>query len=186
MMENFNKSFIRRAFATTSLFPFILIASITLTLSSFLQIRALALSKSEIIFLDPSGKSTPTLLMDIASTPSERERGLMYVKNLPEHSGMLFVFPRERIQSFWMKNCPLSLDMIFVNADREVVGIVTSAEPFSTEPLSVGKPSIYVVELVAGSAKRYGIKVGDKLNFKSEIPKAVDDFSGNKIINKYK
>jgi uncharacterized protein len=180
MVSKIKNFFQNKAFSLNSYVPFIIISLFVGTLAFTLQYRALALSKAEIQFQEPNGELGPKFKMDIASTPAERERGLMYVKSLADKSGMLFIFASEVVQSFWMKNCPLSLDMIFINQANEVVGVIENATPFSTEALKVDKPSIYVVELVAGSAKQYSIDTGDKLIFNSDIPKGVTAFSKKK------
>ena len=78
---------------------------------------------------------------------------------------MIFIFPVESEQSFWMKNTPIPLDMIFINRDRKIVGIVEQATPFSLDPRSVGAPSQYVLEIGGGLAKRNGIEAGDGVRF---------------------
>lgn len=78
---------------------------------------------------------------------------------------MLFVFPRETPQQFWMKNTPLSLDMVFIGSDRHIVGIVADTRPFTTNPLGVAAPSQYVLEVHAGFCARHGIDVGARVDF---------------------
>lgn len=90
----------------------------------------------------------------------------MYRNELGKDEGMLFLFPDERDQSFWMKNTPLSLDIIFMDTRGRVVGIVRDTIPFSTRAVSVGVPSRYVLEVRAGLARRNGIVVGDTARFK--------------------
>jgi len=84
----------------------------------------------------------------------------MYRRDLAPDAGMLFVFPREMPQRFWMKNTPLPLDMVFIGRDRHVVGIVADTRPFSTNPLGVAAPSQFVLELHAGFCARHGINTG--------------------------
>jgi hypothetical protein len=79
--------------------------------------------------------------------------------------GMIFLFATEAPQSFWMKNTPIPLDMIFINRDRKIVGIVEQAAPYSLESRSVATPSQYVLEINGGLAKRHGIKAGDRVRF---------------------
>jgi uncharacterized membrane protein (UPF0127 family) len=86
---------------------------------------------------------------------------------MPEDAGMLFVFPETEIHSFWMKNTPLTLDMIFIDEHREIVGIVESATPFSTASRSVGKPSRYVLEVNGGFTAKHGIKTGQPVELPS-------------------
>jgi uncharacterized membrane protein (UPF0127 family) len=79
---------------------------------------------------------------------------------------MLFVFVISELQSFWMKNTPLSLDIMFVNENKEIVKIHKSTTPYSKESLPSEKKSMYVVEVIAGFSDKYGIKEGDKIDFK--------------------
>ena len=106
-----------------------------------------------------------TIPVEIANTPATRESGLMYRNDLGADAGMLFLFPNDEDLQFWMKNTPLPLDMVFIDAARVVVGIVADARPFSTQARGVGKPSRYVLEVHAGFCARHGIAPGDTLDF---------------------
>jgi len=106
-----------------------------------------------------------SFVVEVADTPSKREMGLQYRRDLAADRGMIFLFPAESQQSFWMKNTPLSLDMIFINRERKIVGIVEQTVPFSLDPRSVGAPSQYVLEINGGLAKRHAIKAGDAVRF---------------------
>jgi len=103
--------------------------------------------------------------VEIADTPAKRELGLQYRKELATERGMIFLFPAESQQTFWMKNTPLPLDMIFINRERKIVGIVEQAVPFTLEPRSVNGPSQYVLEINGGLSKHHGIKAGDTVRF---------------------
>ena len=103
--------------------------------------------------------------VEIADTPSKRALGLQYRRDLAPDRGMIFLFPVESIQSFWMKNTPLPLDMIFINRDLKIVGIVEQTVPFSLDSRSVNAPSQFVLEINGGLAKRHGINAGDRVRF---------------------
>jgi uncharacterized protein len=103
--------------------------------------------------------------VEVADTPGKREMGLMYRTDLADDRGMIFLFPNESQQSFWMKNTPLTLDMIFIGRDRKVVGIVEQATPFSLEPRTVEGKSQFVLEINGGLSKRHGFKAGDSVQF---------------------
>ncbi len=92
-------------------------------------------------------------------------QGLMYRTNLGADAGMLFLFPKESEQSFWMKNTPTALDMIFINSSRQIVGIINDAQPFTLAPRSVGLPSRYVLEVHAGYAAKHRIAAGQGVDF---------------------
>jgi uncharacterized protein len=103
--------------------------------------------------------------VEVADTPAKRTLGLQYRKELADDRGMIFLFPAETQQSFWMKNTPLPLDMIFINAERKIVGIVEQTTPFSLDSRSVAAPSQFVLEINGGLAKRHGIRAGDSVRF---------------------
>jgi uncharacterized membrane protein (UPF0127 family) len=106
-----------------------------------------------------------TFGVEIADTAAKRELGLQYRRDLPADRGMIFLFTHEADQTFWMKNTPIALDMIFINAQRQIVGIAEEATPFSLDPRSVGRPSRFVLEINGGLSRRYGIKPGDSVRF---------------------
>ena len=103
--------------------------------------------------------------VEVADTPAKREMGLMYRTDLADDRGMIFLFPSESQQSFWMKNTPRSLDMIFISRDRKIVGIVEQTTPFSLEPRSVEGKSQFVFEINGGLSKRHGFTAGDSVQF---------------------
>jgi len=104
--------------------------------------------------------------IEVAATPAERERGLMYRSSLADGRGMLFVFDEDRNHSFWMKNTLIPLDMLFIARDGTVVGIHANATPLSTANIAVGKPSRYVLEVPGGWAARHGIAAGTQVEFR--------------------
>lgn len=106
-----------------------------------------------------------TVNVEVADSASKRALGLQYRRDLGEDQGMLFLFPAPSVQTFWMKNTPLSLDMIFIARDHKIVGIIHEAIPFSTTTLSVAAPSQFVLEVKGGLSRRLGIEVGDPVRF---------------------
>ncbi|MDP2602433.1 MAG: DUF192 domain-containing protein [Deltaproteobacteria bacterium] len=113
--------------------------------------------------------------VEVADTPTKRELGLQYRKELAADRGMIFLFPAPSLQSFWMKNTPLPLDMIFIGSDRKIAGIVEQTVPFSLEPRSVGAPSQFVLEINGGLSKRLGIRAGDAVRFEGLPPDSVKE-----------
>ena len=111
--------------------------------------------------------------VEIADTVDTRARGLMYRKDLAPDAGMLFLFPTETLQNFWMKNTPLPLDMIFISANHRIVGIVANTRPFSTDPRVVEGPSKYVLEVNAGFSAKHGIVAGDQVEFVGPVSEGV-------------
>ncbi|MDB5634396.1 MAG: hypothetical protein JWR49_3251 [Tardiphaga sp.] len=101
--------------------------------------------------------------VEMATTDKERETGLMYRKELADGRGMLFDFTPEQQVSMWMKNTFLSLDMIFIRADGRILRIAENTEPQSTKIIPSGGPAKGVLEVIAGTAKKYGIVPGDQI-----------------------
>jgi uncharacterized membrane protein (UPF0127 family) len=114
-----------------------------------------------------------TFQVEVADTPAKRELGLQYRRDLPPDRGMIFLFSAESEHSFWMKNTPIPLDMIFISKDLKIVGIVEQAVPFSTESRSVPGASQFVLEINGGLSKRYGIKAGDTVQFHGLSPESI-------------
>ena len=123
---------------------------------------ALAAPKLEPLTFETSG-GPRIFQIEVADTPQQRQVGLMYRRSMPEDHGMLFDFGRPQEVSMWMENTYVSLDMVFVGADGRVTRIAENTEPLSTRIISSDGPARYVVELLAGSAKRIGLKPGDKV-----------------------
>jgi len=96
--------------------------------------------------------------------PKTIENGLMFVKSLPRDLGALFCMPETKIHRFWMKNTFVSLDMIFLDANFNVVGFVENTIPHDLSPHYVNHPSKYVIEIKSGFVKRRDIKVDDIIN----------------------
>lgn len=108
--------------------------------------------------------------VEVARSPRQIQRGLMYRQHLPPDSGMLFVFSREKVQSFWMKNTLIPLDMIFVTAEMEVAGVVENAQPETITSRTIGKPSQFVVEVNSGFARKHNIAAGTRVRFENVQP----------------
>jgi uncharacterized protein len=103
--------------------------------------------------------------VEIADTDATREKGLMFRKSLPEGQGMLFDFHEEQPVGFWMQNTYIPLDMIFIRGDGSILRIAENTEPLSTRIIPSGGPVRAVLELIGGSARKFGIAPGDKVAF---------------------
>lgn len=99
----------------------------------------------------------------LALERQQQRRGLMFVRDLPERRGMLFVYDDEALLSMWMKNTFIPLDILFVRADLTIASIAENTEPQSLRSISASEPVRYVLELNAGSSRRFGIRPGDRL-----------------------
>jgi uncharacterized membrane protein (UPF0127 family) len=121
-------------------------------------------AQPRLVLESPSGRSSAVRL-EIARTPAELERGLMFRREMGSDDGMLFVFGETADHTFWMKDTYLPLDMIFMDAGGTVVGIVEGAEPLTTTPRRVGAPSRYVLEVNGGWSAAHGVAAGDRARF---------------------
>jgi uncharacterized membrane protein (UPF0127 family) len=117
------------------------------------------------VTVSTQGNRQVVFQVEVADTPAKREMGLQYRRELADDRGMIFIFAGESPQTFWMKNTPIPLDMIFIDRQRKIVGIVAETVPFSLDPRSVGIPSQYVLEIKGGLTKRLGIRAGDAVRF---------------------
>ena len=101
--------------------------------------------------------------VEMATTPEERSKGLMFRRELPQGQGMLFDFEGEGPLAMWMRNTYISLDMIFIRADGRIARIAENTVPMSETTIPSGAPVKAVLELIAGTAKRLGIAPGDRV-----------------------
>ena len=101
--------------------------------------------------------------VELATNDAERERGLMFRKELPEGHGMLFDFKEERPVAFWMHNTYIPLDMIFIRANGTILRIAENTEPMSDRLVPSGGPVRAVLEVIAGTAEKLGIAPGDRV-----------------------
>lgn len=122
------------------------------------------------VLLDSAFGGQAAVEVEIAVTPDETQRGLMWRRELPAGKGMLFIFDEEQDHSFWMKNTLIPLDMIYIGADLRVAGVVENAEPRTLTGRSVGRPSRYVLEVPGGWAAKAGVRAGGKV--KLDVPVA--------------
>lgn len=98
-----------------------------------------------------------------ARTAAEQAQGLMHRRHLPADHAMLFDLGGSRLAVFWMRETPLSLDIVFVRDGGEIARIQERAEPYSEALISSGEPVRWVLEVLGGTAERLGIAAGDRL-----------------------
>ena len=120
------------------------------------------ISKLEPITLE-SADSVTMLTAEIADTDELRTRGLMFRHFLPEDKAMLFDYETPRPVAMWMKNTNISLDMLFIREDGTIAAIAQDTVPQSLDTISVQEPVKGVLELAAGTVKRLGLRVNDKV-----------------------
>ncbi|MBX3181057.1 MAG: DUF192 domain-containing protein [Polyangiaceae bacterium] len=124
-------------------------------------VTPLALSRGYAHFPEVSG--APRVSLEVAATEPARAQGLMYRTELAPDEGMLFVFPREAPRSFWMRNTCLPLDMLFLDRQGYIVGILEQVPVMNEHPRSVPCPAAFVLEVNAGWVRDHGVKPGQRV-----------------------
>ena len=124
--------------------------------------------EGELTFYSADSVKKVAIDIEIANTDYERELGLMKRKSMGENQGMLFIFPEEKMQAFWMRNTLISLDMIFINAQKEIVTIHKNTKVLSDQSYPSTKPAMYVIEVDAGFSDGHNIKEGDKISWRED------------------
>jgi uncharacterized membrane protein (UPF0127 family) len=116
-----------------------------------------------------SANGAHDFVVETAKTEQEQQRGLMYRTNIPANAGMLFApYPPSgppRAASFWMKNTPSPLDIIFIRADGTIATIAENTTPFSEAPIPSGEPVAAVLEINGGRSAELGISQGDTVTW---------------------
>lgn len=119
--------------------------------------------ETTVSFVNSSGDTLSTIEAAIADDETSRTEGLMNVSDLPQDSGMIFIFDDNRPRSFWMASTPLSLDILFVNEEFEIVRIHRNTSPYSQESIPSERPAKYVVEVNAGYTIDHDINEGNRI-----------------------
>jgi uncharacterized membrane protein (UPF0127 family) len=122
------------------------------------------MSEVTAIFMALDGRRS-SFRLEVADTPLRRERGLMHRKSMETDRGMVFVFPGDDVQTFWMKNTLVPLDMLFIDLNGRVAGVVENARPMTLDARSIGQPTRFVVELNGRTAQSRGIAAGATVVF---------------------
>jgi uncharacterized membrane protein (UPF0127 family) len=117
------------------------------------------------VVLSPAGGQAVRVKVELARDPQEQAKGLMYRDHLEPGWGMLFLNSTPRHLTFWMHNTYIPLDMIFIGADKRVVGAVESAEPLTDDARSVPGESQYVLEVPGGFCARHRVGPGTVVSF---------------------
>jgi len=103
--------------------------------------------------------------VEVAATPEQQERGLMFRRSLAGDRGMIFPYDPPQFVGFWMKNTLIPLDMVFIRADGRIARVAANTTPLSLDPVLSGDLIAAVLELRGGRAAELGIKAGDKVEW---------------------
>jgi uncharacterized membrane protein (UPF0127 family) len=142
----------------------LLISSVTLSLISPRPGHPQELAAQQLQPLEIATRTgVHVFAVELAVTPEQQAKGLMFRRELPEGRGMLFDFQKEQPASFWMKNTYIPLDMIFIRANGRILRVAENTVPLSEALVSSGGPVRAVLEVIAGTAKKLGIAAGDRV-----------------------
>ena len=117
------------------------------------------------VIIHTSAGTVVKVRVEIAATSPQRNLGLMYRRQLPRETGMLFMFDREKKQKFTMRNTFVPLDMIFISREKRIVGWVENTTPMKAGPFQVDRPSSYVLEVNAFFCRENVVSEGDRVSF---------------------
>jgi len=117
------------------------------------------------IFLNASDTVKTKFNIEFAETDYETQTGLMYRKGMDDDQGMLFIFPDQRMHSFYMKNTEFPLDIIYIKDDLKIASFQENAQPLNETGLSSQVPIKYVLEINGGLAQELGLSIGDSISF---------------------
>ncbi len=119
----------------------------------------------------PSGDA---FTLEIAADPVSHARGYMFREHVGPREGMLFLFERDERRPFWMKNCKVALDIVWLDAELRVVHIAHAQPPCPAEgecvPVQPMRVARHVVEFAGGTARAVGLEIGDRIEVLSEPP----------------
>lgn len=128
-------------------------------------LRTEFLKEGMLSFYTQSKEYITTIDIELAENDDERRLGLMFRKTMADNQGMFFIFPYDAMQSFWMKNTILPLDMLFINSDNEIVTIIENTTPYAEKSYPSTRPAKFVLEVNAGYASAHGIREGYKIGW---------------------
>ena len=103
--------------------------------------------------------------VEVAETPEQQQRGLMFVRSLAPDRGLIFPYEPPQNVGFWMKNTFIPLDMVFIRADGRIARIAANTTPQSLDPVPSGEPVAAVLEIRGGRAAELGVRAGDRVEW---------------------
>jgi uncharacterized membrane protein (UPF0127 family) len=118
--------------------------------------------KKAALVIETAARKQVTLDVEVAREPEQHEQGLMYRRSLADGAGMLFVFERDRILSFWMKNTSIPLSIAFISADGVILE-TRDMEPFNLAPVQSSRSARFALEVPQSWFSRAGISAGDRI-----------------------
>jgi len=119
----------------------------------------------QILLTVHSGGKSHRFTVEVARTPEEQQRGLMFRESLAPDRGMIFPYDPPQPVGFWMKNTLIPLDMIFIRADGTIANIAENTVPLSLDSVPSAGDAAAVLEIAGGRSAQLGIKAGDRVEW---------------------
>lgn len=133
---------------------------------------SVGLPEVDLVFHNPDGRKA-SFKVEVAYGIEQRMKGLMFRRSMAVDRGMLFVFPDDDVRSFYMKDTYIPLDMLFVDRDMIVRGVVENTSPLTLDSRGVDVPVRYVIEINAFLARQHGIVPGSAVSIKPDLDVAL-------------
>ena len=155
MLQQFNHCQLNHTWKLLAALVMMLVASMSAAAENIMRSPDYAATRIQLL---PTPDRQPiTFDVKLAKTQAQQAYGLMFSPPLAARTGMLFIFAKDGPRSFWMKNTPISLDMLFFASDGRLVSIIANTEPFSLTASKSQKAAQYVLEIGGGEAARLGL-----------------------------
>jgi uncharacterized membrane protein (UPF0127 family) len=170
-----NKKNIQKSFWRQRNILIILLIAVSITVAYYLFFRKITnepkwIKEGEVTFISHENRQQLSKIdVEVASNPTERQQGLMFRSKMDEDRGMLFIFEQESMESFWMKNTIMPLDIIFIDSKGVINTIHSNTVPYSEKSLPSKSKTQFVVEVNAGYCQRHGIKEQDLIEYKLDV-----------------
>jgi uncharacterized membrane protein (UPF0127 family) len=119
-----------------------------------------------VVFRDAPG--SPSVKVEVARSPTVRSRGLMFRRSMPDDAGMIFVWEEDEPRTFWMHNTCIPLDMLFIDHEGYIVGILEQVPTMNDMSRRNPCPARQVLEVNAGYCRRHGIRAGQQIDIVEE------------------
>ena len=170
MLQQFNHCQLNHTWKLLAALMMMLVASMSAAAENIMRSPDYAATKIQLL---PTPDRQPiTFDVKLAKTQAQQAYGLMFSPPLAARTGMLFIFAKDEPRSFWMKNTPISLDMLFFASDGRLVSIIANTEPFSLTASKSQKAAQYVLEIGGGEAARLGFGPMTRLHL--PVEEAID------------
>ena len=146
---------------------FAVLAAVFFAVACLLSCSENKKDKTTLQIICRNGK-TKTVKAELAITPQEQQTGFMFRKDIPDGTGMLFIFEKEQLLAFWMKNTPTPLSIAYIDSNG-IIKDIFDMQPFSLETIASTTKARYALEVPQGWFAKEGIEVGDSLKITDKI-----------------